>query len=197
MLRVGITGGIGSGKSVVSKIFEVYHYPVFYSDLEAGNILQSPELTDGLKSSFGSSVIDQYGKVARSYLANKVFSDSKALEALNQLIHPRVERAFEHWCAQWKVRGADVVFKESALIFELGLQNSLDYVILVKSPIEDRFERIMNRNPLWSRTEIENRMKNQWLDEAKTPLASFVINNGKNEELLPQIQEALQRILLG
>ncbi len=192
MLKVGLTGGIGTGKTLVSKIFQLLDIPVFNADQEAKTLMQTDAgLVRQLKHTFGEDIYDPQGKLRRKALADKVFTDPKALEALNALVHPAVGSAFGRFVSGHVHKV--YVIKEAALIYESGSYRQLDMVISVSSPLELRIRRIMDRDNT-DRSSVEDRMKNQWPEEKKLALADFVIENNEAVLLIPQVLEIHQKI---
>ena len=183
MLRIGLTGGIGSGKSTVAKIFEALGIPVYYADDAAKNIMNDDEeLKQQIIRHFGEkSYINN--KADRKYIAEKVFNSKENLSLLNSLVHPATIRDAENWM---KHQTTAYAIKEAALIFESGSEKFLDYVIGVSSPENLRIERAMKRDNV-SESEIRSRMKNQMNEEKKMSLCNFVIINNEHQPLLPQV----------
>ncbi|MDG2465303.1 MAG: dephospho-CoA kinase [Crocinitomicaceae bacterium] len=187
MLLIGITGGIGSGKSLVAKILETLKYPVFYSDSEAKNIVRSnDEVQNEIIRIFGPEAYLQ-GEYNRPFVAEKVFANQELLTQLNQLIHPAVRAAFDEFCDKSK---AEIVFNEAAILFETGTYKSFDAVILVCSPEKLRVERLMKRDNA-SKEEIQARMNKQWSDDKKKKLTNLIIENDEKSSILEQIHEIL------
>jgi dephospho-CoA kinase len=186
MIVLGITGGIGSGKTTVANFFKKLGVPVFIADEQAKQLMNSStELRQGIVQTFGEDAY-QNNQLNREYLAKQVFNDSEALQKLNQLVHPIVAEAFRNWKNK---QNLPLVAYEAAILFEHNRQEICDYTILVVAPIEVKIKRIQERDDA-SRSQIEARMKNQWSDERKMKLADFVI---KNEELL-KIEENIHKI---
>ena len=182
-LKVGLTGGIGSGKSMVARIFEVFGIPVYYAD-EAARQLQNndPELKRGIIGIFGPQAYRE-GKLDRKYISGLVFQDKGKLDQLNALVHP----ATIHDAGRWmKQQTAPYAIKEAALIFESGSQRDLDYVIGVTAPESLRIKRTMQRDSI-SSEEVMKRMENQLQDRIKMRLCDFVIHNDEHELLIPQV----------
>ena len=182
-LKVGLTGGIGSGKSMVARIFEVFGIPVYYAD-EAARQLQNndPELKRGIIGIFGPQAYRE-GKLDRKYISGLVFQDKGKLDQLNALVHP----ATIHDAGRWmKQQTAPYAIKEAALIFESGSQRDLDYVIGVTAPESLRIKRTMQRDSI-SAEEVMKRMENQLQDRIKMRLCDFVIHNDEHELLIPQV----------
>lgn len=190
ILKVGVTGGIGSGKSYICRILESIGYPVFYSDQEAKQIiLNDIEVKTKIIAEFGEEAYLNgiYNKV---YIASIVFNDSEKLKILNQIVHPAVRKAFNSWA---KKQNAPIVFNEAALLFENGSWKDFDKVILVHADIETRIKRLIQRDGS-SEDDIYSRIKSQWTDEKKMDLADFCINNSENQLLQPQIDKILLEI---
>lgn len=173
MKIVGLTGGIGSGKTTVARFFEELGIPVYIAD-EAGKRLlaTSEEIKKEVTAIFGEQAYDASGP-NRAYIASRVFNDSEKLEALNALIHPAVARDFETWIAG---QNSPYVIYEAAILFETGGYKKCDYNILVTAPKEERVKRLQKRDNS-KIEEIEARMANQWSDKEKLKLADFVIEN--------------------
>lgn len=191
MFRIGLTGGIGSGKSTIAKILESKGFPVFYSDEEAKSIVHSDlEVKQEIISLLGeqSYIHDVYN---REYIASKVFNDKNLLESLNMIIHPAVRDAFERFS---KNRKESLVFNEAAILIETGSYTSFDYTILVCSPVELRLERIMSRDKA-TKQEVEARMRKQWDDDKKRALANFVIENNEEDSILFQVDKVIQKLI--
>ncbi len=183
-LKVGITGGIGAGKSLVARIFRVLGVPVFYSDIEAKMcMITHDNVRNQIIQVFGS---ESYagGKPNNAFLAEKIFSSDDLRNKLNGIIHPAVANVFEHWLGMHQ--GYAYVLNEAAITFETGLYKKLDFNILVTAPREIRVERVMNRDRIPVEM-VEKRMATQWTDEQKIPLSNFVINNDGKNLIIPQI----------
>lgn len=192
MLKIGITGGMGSGKTTVCHFFELQGIPVFYADVKAKEIMQHDEqLISELRIAFGNDVYSLDGILQRRKLAEIVFSDRQKLNLLNSYVHPAVFRAFDRWLEQ---QTAPYVVKEAALLFESGSYKSFDYNILVTSPQTLKISRIMQRDSL-SEQEIIARMDKQLPDEEKEKLADFIIRNDEQELIMPQLLALHQRFL--
>jgi dephospho-CoA kinase len=185
MLKIGITGGIGSGKSTVCRIFETFGIPVYYADDRAKAIMvEDEELIQKLKKAFGDFVYLQDGSLNRAGLAEVVFNDKKKLELLNSIVHPAVYRDGEKW--QMAQKNVPYTLKENAIMFETGGHQFMDKVITVFASKDVRLERVMKRDGTDSAT-IEARMDKQMADEEKVKLADFVIYNDGKQALIPQI----------
>lgn len=184
MLKVGLTGGIGSGKTTVSKIFEVLDIPVYYSD-ERAKVLMSlhVEVIEQIKTALGKNSYKD-NQPDRKYIASIVFNDREKLKQLNSIIHPAVEKDYNDWCVQ--NREAVYTIKEAAILFETGIYKKLHKTILVHAPKKLRISRVASRDNL-SSSEIESRMNNQWPTDKIMPLADYCINNDDKSLILPQI----------
>ena len=193
MLKIGITGNIGSGKTTVSKIFELLGIPVFYADDAAKKVMTEDSLLiNSLKKEFGEDAYLNDGTLNRKHIATIVFNDAKELIKLNSIVHPAVFRAFDNWVAL--IKDAPYVLKEAALLFESTSNKMCDYSIMVTAPLELRIKRVMQRDGL-SRTEVESRDSKQFPEEKKTQLADYLIRNDDTELVIPQVL-ALHRQLL-
>ncbi|MDR7128911.1 dephospho-CoA kinase [Algoriphagus sp. 4150] len=192
-LLVGITGGIGSGKSTVAKIFSILGIPIYYADdrakwLMANNI----QLKNRITTAFG---VDSYlpdGNPNRSFLAKEVFSDPEKVKTINSLVHPAVGKDFADWAS---IQSSPYVLKEAALIFETGNNKVLDHVINVSSPLKIRIARTLMRDPFRSEEQVNQIINQQLPDEQKNELADFVIKNTDNKLLIPQVLSIHQQLI--
>jgi len=192
MKLIGLTGGIGSGKTTVAKLLEVLGYPVYNSDERARYLTDiSPIILNDIRKKFGDSVFDSANKLARQELANIVFNDSSQLKLLNAIIHPVVAHDFEQWCSTQK---SSIVFKEAAIIFEHGLEKYLDEVWVVSAPENMRIQRVINRSDL-SEQEIRERMNKQLSPEILNEKATRILINDSMELLIPQVINALEQAM--
>ena len=192
ILNVGITGGIGSGKTTVCKIFETLGIPIYSTDERAKEIvIEDEELKQKMKSLFGEEAYFEDGKLNRAYIANIVFQNktndsNPKLEALNAIIHPAIWKDGERWFKAQK--NVPYTLKESALLFESGGYKLLDKIITVYAPQEVRINRVILRGGITTkREEVEARMNQQMPDEKKIKLADFVIYNDGEQALIPQV----------
>jgi len=185
MHRVGLTGNIGSGKSLVAQIFETFGVPVFDADKEAKEILFSPEVSKKVIQLFGNSILSE-GNIDRKKLAQLVFNNELSLQKLNSIIHPAVRTKFENWSKS--ITGKPYLIYEAAILFESGHFKHLDAVISVDADPEIRIQRVMDRDGVL-REQVLDRMRNQWPDERKNYLADFVIKNNGDELLIEQIEK--------
>lgn len=170
---IGLTGGIGSGKSTIASYFASLGVPVYIADDEAKKILYTPEVSSEIKQAFGDFAFTE-GIPDRKKIAQIVFNDPYKLEKLNSIIHPRVNAHFVDWVHNNS--SSKFVIKEAAILFESGSYKNCDEIILVTAPLEDRVLRVMRRDNI-TRDQVFERMKNQWGDERKTALSDYIIDN--------------------
>jgi len=192
-MKVGITGGIGSGKSTICKVFEAYGIPVFNADDEARELYRLPEIIDWLKKNISPDVIDDHNVLNKKLLSSLIFSDLNKLRLLEDYIHPQVGAKFDEWYQQQS--SAPYVLYEAAILFETGRYAQMDKTILVTAPENIRFQRIMHRDKL-DEAAIRSRMSRQWDDNRKIALADFVIENIEWQKTLADI-EKIHHTLLG
>ena len=194
MLKIGITGNIGSGKTTVSKIFEVLGIPVFYADDEAKKVMVNDNiLIDAIKQTFGAESYFWDGSLNRKHISNIVFKSETELARLNAIVHPAVFRAFDNWVPRFK--NAPYVLKGAALLFESTSYKMCDKTIMVTAPLEMRIQRVIQRDGL-SKTEIRNRDAKQFTEEKKLELADYAIKNDNSELVIPQVL-ALHELFVG
>ena len=187
MKRIGLTGGIGSGKSYIAGVLEKMGYPVYYSDEQSKVLTDThPEIRAGLISRFGTSIYSEE-TLNRKELAAYIFNSEPDRIFVNQLIHPVVRADFDRWCAE---QNTALVFNEAAILFETGAYKQFDATILVVAPHELRMQRIVERDRC-TVEHAETRMKSQWSDEQKIPLATVVITSNGELPLVSQIERAI------
>lgn len=186
MLKVAVTGNIGSGKSTVTRIFKSLGIPVFEADAEAKNLYTEKEVIEEVKNQFGNDIFNSEGILIKQKLAEIVFSDQKALLKINQIIHPRTLNKYHEWLKIYK--NEDYTIHESAILFENNLQNHFDKIITVFAPQQIRMERVIARDGI-NEEIILKRMKNQLSDELKNNKADFVVYNDGANFVLPQVIE--------
>lgn len=192
-LLVGLTGGIGSGKSTVAKIFQILGIPCYFADDRAKWLMANePKLVDEIKHNFGPESYLEDGTVNRSYLAEKVFSDPEKVKTINAIVHPAVGKDFKTWAEN---QTSPYVLKEAALIFETGSNKDLDYVINVSSPIKVRIARVLMRDNHRTVEQVNNIIDQQMPDENKNELADFVIKNVDNKLLIPQVLKVHEALI--
>ena len=190
MITIGLTGGIGSGKSVVASLLEVYGMQVYSADEESKRLLvASPLLRQQLTALLGDAVYDA-GGLNRRLMASLIFNDAKLLEQVNAIIHPAVCRHFRLWAGRQTTKYAIL---ESAILFESNFDRYVDFCLTVYSPHELRIKRVMARDQI-TETEVLQRMQHQLPDEEKMKRAGYVIYNDEKQPLIPQIEQLLQHI---
>ncbi len=191
MYKVGITGGIGSGKSVACRIFEASGVPVYDADARAKQLMNDDgELKAALTEYFGNDIYEN-GVLNRRKLSEIIFTDKDAIEKVNSLVHPAVARDFIGWCNR---QTAPYVLEESAILFETGTARRFDKIILVTAPEELRIKRVGERDGI-STEAVRARMNNQWPDEKKEMSADFVIRNDESHPMIPQVMEIHRKLL--
>ena len=191
LIKVGITGGIGSGKSIVSKVFEVLGVPVYYADDAAKRLMNEHEpMKQKLVEAFGDSTYSD-GQLNRAYLSSMVFKDPVKLALLNSIVHPATLRDAEEWMRR---QNHPYAIKEAALIFESGAQENLDLVIGVYAPAHLRIHRVMKRDGI-TREEVKARMDKQIDEDIKMRLCDYVITNDEQQLVIPQVIGLHEKIL--
>lgn len=186
MLKVGLTGSIGSGKSTMARYFQVLGIPVYIADVEAKKFLSDAEVTRLIVEMAGTDVLFADGSIDRRKLAAVVFNDPGKLAELNGIIHPRVRQHFYRWVDEQ--RDVPYIIQEAAVLFESGFYTMFDKIITVAAPEEERISRVMRRDGA-TREEVLARMDNQWPEEEKILKSDFVIINGDNDLAIPQVNE--------
>jgi len=188
MKIIGLTGGIGSGKSTVADIFLTLGIPVYESDAMAKLLMNTNEvLKDNIRQLLGPQSYSN-GEINRAWIAEKVFADKHLLQQLNAIVHPTVKQDAITWAHDPAKAKAPYVIKESAILFEEDLTEELEAIILVVAPAEIRIQRVMERDHI-TRQQIEERMQHQWTDEKKIPLSDFVIFNDGERSLIEQARD--------
>ncbi len=191
MLKIGITGGIGSGKSTVAKVFQVLGIPVYNADLAAKRLMnEDAALKEKIKQQFGNDVYKNE-KLDNKYLAQIVFSSEEKLNLLNSMVHPATINDANVWMQK---QTTPYTLKEAALLFESGAAELLDYIIGVTAPPPLRLQRVMQRDNS-SREEVMARMNKQMDEEIKMKLCNFIINNDEQQLLIPQVLALHETIL--
>ena len=191
MFKVGVTGGIGAGKSLICSILERMGYPVFYSDMEAKKIIAlNPQVRIYLIELFGIQIFKDH-QLDRKLLANLLFSDSTLIEKMNAIVHPKVREEFENWTLS---QDSQLVFNEAAILFETGSYKNFDATILVTAPLEIRLNRVMNRDNS-IRADVQKRIDNQWSDDQKLILSTYRIQNDDIQSVLDQLDEVLYELI--
>jgi dephospho-CoA kinase len=181
--KLGITGGIGSGKTSVCRVFEVLNIPVFSADRVAQGIMESnKEIVEGIKSIVGTDLYVS-GKLDRLKLANIIFNNNSLLKKVNSLVHPVVFEYFQSWVPE---QTAPYVIMEAAILFESGASEIVDRIATIVAPEEERIQRVIVRNKL-TREQVTERMMNQMDDEERVKSSYYIINNSENEMIIPAI----------
>ncbi len=187
MLKVGITGGIGSGKTTVCQIFERLGVPIYYADQRAKELMEDDkELVADIRREFGDEVYDAEGRLQRKKLAEIVFNNEELLVKLNSLVHPAVFKDNQSWNEVLARKGYPYTLKEAALLVETGSYLTLDKLIVVSAPEEDRIKRVMERDQA-TREQVLARIKAQMPEEQKVKYADYIIYNDTIMELVPQV----------
>lgn len=191
MKIIGLTGGIGSGKTTVANFFKELEVPVYIADVEAKKIMNtSASIKKALISLFGKkSYLND--ELNRKFIASKVFKDKNLLQKLNNIVHPEVEKHFKVWKAN---QDQPYVIYEAAIIFENNAQSKFDYTILVTAPQDIKVKRVLNRDHA-TEQEVMSRMENQWDDSKKEKLANFIIENIDLEDTKSQIYQLHTKLL--
>ena len=190
MIIVGLTGGIGSGKSTILNYFRERGYPCFESD-EVGKKLLEVELKETVVKLFGEEVYNTKGILDRKVISKKVFSNSKLLETLNNIVHPAVNEAFEKF--KKKYQDSPIIVKEAAILIESGSYKSCDIIILVKAPLDERIKRIMARDSA-NKSEVIAKISNQWEDKKKEKYADYIVENISLEETHEKVKNLIKKL---
>ena len=195
MIRLGITGGIGSGKSVVSEILKIKGIPVYNADTEAKRLMvEDEELRHQLMQLLGDDIYFENGTLDKKKVASKIFSNPTLLQKVNQTVHPAVGKDFLRWEQNQAQQSKNIIAMESAILFESNLNMQFDKTLLVYAPLEVRVKRVMLRDAA-TLEQVQARIKNQSNEESKRSKADFVIENDNQQALLPQIKQVLSQIL--
>ena len=193
-LVIGLTGGMGAGKSVVSQILRSLGLPVFDADAEARKLYDADAtLLQSVSDRFGSAVLEPDGSLNRSELASVVFNDAEALADLNAMVHPAVTRAFASWKARAENSGAVLVFREAAILFESESAVDCDVIWAVTAPLATRVQRVQQRNG-WSEAEIQRRMAHQWPADQIHARSDQVIVNDGSQALVPLVLSLIDEL---
>ena len=192
MLKIGLTGNIGSGKSIVARIFGIIGTPVYKADEESKKFLDFQTIQSQIKSAFGPEIISPEGKIDRKKLGTIVFKDPASLNTLNSILHPLVITDFLKW-ADGKT-DHHYILLEAAIIFEGGYQKLFDKIIHVSCPPDFAIERVIRRDRI-TREEVERRMQFQFDDQKKAAMSDFIIRNDGSEMVIPQVLSIHQELL--
>ncbi len=184
-LQVGITGGIGAGKSIASKIFAILGVPIYDADSQAKSLMNADSQLKSQISSLLGAEAYQNDSIDRAWVAKKVFSNRSLLDQLNALVHPAVGRDYQQWVEANLSKS--VLIKEAALLFETGLAEQMDQVIVVSAPEEMRISRVLSRDKHRSQSDVEAILKNQMSEEEKVAKANFVILNDEKQSVIQQV----------
>ncbi len=185
-VQVGITGGIGAGKSVISKIFNCLGIPIYDSDQRAKDLMnEDQQLKTAIIKNFGTETYSQEGILNRGFLAALVFQDPEKTDRLSQLVHPRVAEDYERWLGEHQ--NVPYVIKEAALLIEAGIYQELDYLIVVLAPESLRIDRVLLRDPQRDRQQVLDIVARQVTDDIRQAKASFVIHNDGSTMVIPQV----------
>jgi dephospho-CoA kinase len=185
---IGLTGGIGSGKTTIANEFLSLGIPVYIADDEARKLMQSAKVIDAIRSVFGDAIFEN-AILNREKLAGIVFSDPEKLEKLNAIVHPAVKKHFDEWLLNHK--DAPFVIYEAAILFESGGYKKCDLIISVVAPLETRIQRVMDRDKT-TREQVLKRINMQWNDEKRISKSDFVIKNTNMEETKAEIVKILK-----
>ena len=184
---IGLTGGIGSGKTSIAKYFEQKGIPVYIADERAKIVSSKPEVVKKIISAFGQEILDENDNISKEKLAKIVFTNSKKLQLLNSIIHPEVKKDFTEWI---KKQNKPFVIKEAAILFESGSYKDCDIIITITAPIEERIQRVMKRDKT-TREKVLDRISNQWSDEQRIEKSDFVIENSSLNIAFEQVNKIL------
>jgi dephospho-CoA kinase len=189
---VGVTGGIGSGKTTVCRLFSILGIPVYSADDRAKWLMANDSnLKKAISAEFGAKSFLEDGSLNRAFLAEEVFSDPEKVKKINSLVHPAVGEDFKNWA---NYQTAPYLIKEAALLFESGSAKELDFVINVSSPLKIRVARVLIRDPHRSEDQVNHIIDQQMPDEQKNELADFVIKNNDSKLIIPQVLEIHQKL---
>jgi len=192
MLKIGLTGNIGSGKTTVSRVFESLGIKVFNADIEAKNLYYEENVKQDISKMFGKKVLDKNNNIDFKQLAGIIFNDETKLKQITSYIHPLVVKKYENWL----ISKQDLPFTihESAIIYEYSLQNKFDFVICVSAPYELRLQRVLKRDKS-NKSQIEERMNNQMDEKTKVKNSDFVIVNDEKKFIIPQVIDIYENLI--
>lgn len=191
MLKIGLTGGIGSGKSTIAKIIETLGYPVYISDLRAAWLMNwDLEVREALTSYFGDEIYLPEGRLDRKKFASIIFNDKNAITEVNRIVHPAVTQDFLDWCGEQK---KDILFFESAILFESKLGDLFDYIISISTDMETRIKRVIERDAI-DRKKVIERINNQMADSEKLSKSDFVIYNNDEDQIVKQVLAIIHQL---
>jgi dephospho-CoA kinase len=187
---IGLTGGIGTGKTMVAEYFKSLGIPVYIADEEARQLMTSDNIINALSNEFGKEIFKN-GILNREKLAQLVFNNPKKLQKLNSIVHPEVKKHFDNWVEKHK--NYPFVVKEAAILFESGSHKYCDTIITVTAPLETRLQRVMKRDKT-DRESVLKRIENQWTDEQRIAKSNYVIHNLSVESTKKQVDEILKKL---
>lgn len=187
---IGLTGGIGSGKTTIANEFLALGIPVYIADDEARKLMQSSEVVDAIRTFFGDAIFEN-NILNREKLAEIVFSDPEKLAKLNAIVHPAVKKHFDEWLLNHK--DTPFVIYEAAILFESGGYKNCDLIISVVAPLETRIQRVIDRDKT-TREQVLKRINMQWNDEKRIAKSDFIINNTNMEETKSEIVKILKKL---
>lgn len=190
---IGVTGGIGSGKTTIVNYIHTKGYPVYIADEAGKKVMQQPKVIQQVNALFEGKVLQDDGSLDRSKIASLVFNDEQLLSALNQIVHPAVASDFEEFKKQNSQQ--PLVFKEAAILFESGSYKDCDATILITAPLNVRIDRVVKRDGI-SKEAVLQRMKNQLTDEEKQKLATFTVENMELNHAFKSIDEIIDKLLI-
>lgn len=192
-ILVGITGGIGAGKTILSRLFSILGIPVYNADDRAKWLMvNDSELRNLISDTFGEHSFTIDGQLNRSYLAKSVFSDTEKTKLINSMVHPSVKMDFTRWATQ---QHSPYILKEAALLFETGSYRDLDKTILVTAPLEIRIARVMERDPQRNQDQIHEIIARQLPEEEKKKLSDYVLDNKGDKLVIPQVLKIHKALL--
>jgi len=186
MIKAGLTGNIGSGKSTVARIFQALGVPVFHADQEAKNLYKDKAVLQEVTEAFGEEIINENGELDKARFASIIFNDKEKLRQINAIIHPKVRQKYYDWLELYQ--NLPYTLQEAAIMIESGLYKKLDRVIVVAAPKQERLERIRNRDG-FDKQEVLKRMENQFPESKLRTYADFVIENHDHQLVMPQVLE--------
>jgi len=187
---IGLTGGIGTGKTLVAEYFKSLGIPVYIADEEARQLMTSDNIIKALSNEFGKEILEN-GILNREKLAQLVFNNPKKLQKLNSIVHPEVKKHFDNWVEKHK--NYPFIVKEAAILFESGSYKYCDTIITVTAPLETRLQRVMKRDKT-DRESVLKRIENQWTDEQRIAKSNYVIHNLSVESTKKQVDEILKKL---
>lgn len=180
---VGLTGGIGSGKSMAAKVFALMGCALFNSDEEAKKVYYQKEVREQVISLLGDEAYERNGQINKTHISSKIFNDTALLESLNNIIHPAVISRFQEFCDQHKNK---IIIKESALLFEAKIDKYCDTVVTVIAPLEIRIKRVMERDGI-SKQDVEKKLASQWTDQERAKRSDHLIYNDEKHSIIQQV----------